>query len=143
MRRVAAWAIRPARLLGYRCAVQPKIERRRTPRLLEDVPGLLTRSLYDADIHAVRIRDLGDGGACAVSDFDPPVGTEFYAGFFLRGFGGIPLIAKVRVAWTRPEHSAHAIGLMFLCDGPAQVDSVVRIRDYLAARRREPAAAPV
>ena len=113
------------------------IDRRRAERLPDDFPGLITRNLHDADIHAVRVRDLGDGGACAVTDFAPDVGTEFYAGFFLMGFGGIPLIAKVRVAWTRREALEHAIGLEFLYDGPAQLDSVVRIRNYLAMRRRE------
>jgi hypothetical protein len=118
--------------------VEPIIsDRRKADRVPEDFPGLLTRSLYDADMHAVRVRDLGDGGACAVTDFEPEVGTEFYAGFFLAGFGGIPLVARVRVAWTGREDSGHAIGLEFLHDGRARLDSVLRIRDYLAARRRE------
>lgn len=65
-----------------------------------------------------------------------------YAGFFLRGFGGVPLIAKVRVAWTKPGDGAHVIGLTFTAQGPAQRDSVERMRDYLAARRRELLAAP-
>jgi len=112
-------------------------ERRSADRIPEDFPGLLTRSLYDDDIYAVRIRDLSDGGACAVADFDPPVGVTYFAGFFLKGFGGIPIIAMVEVAWTRPEGEEYAIGLRFHYDGRAQVESVLRIRDYLAARRRE------
>jgi hypothetical protein len=112
------------------------MDRRQSERLPDDFPGLLTRSLYDGEVHAIRVRDLGDGGACAVTDFDPEVGTEFYAGFFLKGFGGTPIIARVRIAWTRPEATEHAMGLEFLCEGPAQVDSVLRIRDYLAMRRR-------
>jgi len=106
-----------------------KADRRTSDRLPDDFPGLLARSLHDADIHAVRIRDLGDGGARAVVDFEPQVGTDFYAGFFLRGFGGMPIIARVRVAWTMPEFEGHAIGLAFLCDGNAQIESVLRIRD--------------
>ena len=124
------------------CATVPSMEasgidRRKAQRLPDDFPGLMTQNLCGADIRAVRVRDLGGGGACAVTDFAPEVDAEFYAGFFLKGFGGIPLIAKVRVAWTKPEGAGHAIGLEFLCEGPAQVDSVIRIRDYLAARRRE------
>lgn len=116
---------------------KPMKERRKTERIPDDFPGLLTRSLYDSDIRAVRIRDLGDGGACAVADFEPSVGTEYYAGFFLVSLRGIPIIARVRVAWTRQEGFEHAIGLEFLYDGQAQLDSVIRIRDYLAMRRRE------
>ncbi|HEX5136561.1 MAG TPA: PilZ domain-containing protein [Planctomycetota bacterium] len=112
-------------------------ERRSTDRIPDDFPGLLTRSLHDADIHAVRIRDLADGGACALADFEPTVGTEYYAGFFLAGSGGIPLIARVQVVWTRREFDEYAIGFEFLYEGQAQLDSVIRIRDYLAARRRE------
>jgi len=112
-------------------------DRRKSDRLPDDVPGLLTRSLYDGDIHAVRVRDMGDGGACAVADFEPEVGTGYYAGFFLKGFGGIPLVARVRVAWTRREHDEYAVGLGFLGEDRAQADSVVRIRDYVAARGRE------
>jgi len=115
----------------------PGNDRRSADRLPDDFPGLLTRSLYDGDLHAVRVRDLGDGGACAVTDFAPEIGTEFYAGFFLQGFGGIPLIGRVRVAWTKQEGAEHAIGLAFVCDGPARLNSVLQIRDYLARRRRD------
>jgi len=49
---------------------------------------------------------------------------------------GVPVIARMRVAWTKPEGQSHAVGLAFFADGPAQRDSIERMRDYLAARRR-------
>lgn len=98
---------------------------------------LLVRELGDPEIRQATVRDLGDGGACAIVDAVIGVGTQLYVGFFLAGFGGLPLIAKVRVAWTKPDAGGHALGLAFLADGPAQRDSIERMRDYLAARRRE------
>lgn len=116
-------------------------ERRASPRLPDAIPALLVREIGDPDIRVATVRDLGDGGACAVVDAVVGVGTQLYAGFFLKGFGGLPLIAKVRVAWTRPRDGAHAIGLAFVADGPAQRDAVERMRDHLAARRRDLVAA--
>ncbi len=43
----------------------------------------------------------------------------------------------MRVAWAKQEGGEHLVGLSFLADGPAQRDSVERMRDYLAVRRRE------
>lgn len=112
-------------------------ERRASARVPDDIPVLLVRELGDPDIRAATVHDLGDGGACAVADAVIGVGSQLYAGFFLTGFAGLPLIAKVRVAWTQPRDGAHAIGLAFIAQGHAQRDSVERMRDYLAARRRE------
>jgi hypothetical protein len=65
------------------------------------------------------------------------VGTKIYVGLFLRGFGGVPVIARMRVAWTKPADEGHLVGLSFLAEGGAQRDSVERMRGYLAERRRE------
>lgn len=103
----------------------------------DDIPALLVRELGEPDIHAATVRDLSDGGARVVAEVPLPVGAVLYVGFFLRGFGGLPLVAKVRIAWTKPGGEGHMVGLAFLADGPAQRESVERMRDYLAARRRE------
>lgn len=116
-------------------------DRRASDRVPDDIPALLVRELGDPDIHAATVRDLGDGGARAVAEVPLPVGAVLYVGFFLQGFGGLPLIAKVRIAWTRPGDGGHMVGLAFLSGGPAQRDSVERMRDYLAAKRRELAGA--
>lgn len=108
----------------------------------EDIPALLVRELGDPDIRAATVVDLGDGGARAVAGAPLPVGAVLYVGFFLQGFGGLPLIAEVRIAWTRPGRWGHLVGLAFLADGPAQRESVERMRDYLARKRLELAVSP-
>ena len=116
-------------------------ERRSRDRIPHEIPALFVREIGDPSVQPARIRNLSEGGACAVSDVALPVGAEFYAGFFLEGFGGVPLVAKVRVQWESPEGEEHVIGLAFVGNGPAQCDSVERMRDYLAAVRTKLVAA--
>jgi hypothetical protein len=130
-----------ARRLRFR-PVGIEFDRRSSERVRHEIPALLVRELGDPDVQAARIRDLSDGGACAVSDVAFPVGTELYAGFFLEGFGGLPLIARVRVQWESREGEEHVVGLAFVGSGPAQRDSLERMRDYLAAMRRRLVAVP-
>lgn len=112
-------------------------DRRSDERTPDEIPALFVREMGDPDIQMAHVRNLSDGGACALADEAPPVGAQIYVGFFLRGFGGVPVIARMRVAWTKPEGHSHVVGLAFFADGPAQRDSIERMRDYLAARRRE------
>jgi hypothetical protein len=112
-------------------------DRRHDDRIPDEIPALLAREPGDPDIQAAMIRNLSDGGACAAAHVAPAVGTEIYIGFFLEGFGGVPIIAKARVAWTKPMGDIHFIGLSYRAEGPAQRDAVARMRDYLASRRRE------
>jgi PilZ domain len=113
-------------------------DRRLDDRIPDEVPALLAREPGDPDIQAAMVRNLSDGGACAAAHVAPPVGAEIYVGFFLEGFGGVPIIARMRVAWTRPSGENHLVGLSYRpAEGPAQREAVERIREYLAARRRE------
>ncbi len=112
-------------------------DRRSHDRVPDDIPALFAREIGDPDISVAQVRNLSDGGACAVVEEAPRVGSELYVGFFLRGVGGVPVIARMRIAWTKPMGSGHLVGLSFRADGPAQRDSVERMRDYLAVRRRE------
>jgi hypothetical protein len=116
-------------------------ERRSSPRIPDDIPALFARGIGDPDIRAATVLDLSDGGVRVTTATPLQVGTRIYVGFFLQGFGGVPLVAKMRVAWTMPEGGVHMIGLAFLPDGGAQRDSVERMREHLAARRREMVAA--
>lgn len=118
-------------------------ERRSDDRVPDEIPALFARDLADPDIQAAEVKNLSEGGACASVRTPPAVGAEFYVGFFLQGFGGMPLIARMRVMWTRPDGDMHLVGLSFLADGLAQRDALQRMREYLAARRREILAAAV
>jgi hypothetical protein len=113
------------------------IERRTEERIPDEIPALFAKEIGDPDIQVARVVNLSGGGACATAEEAPPVGSAIYVGFFLAGLSGVPVIARMRVAWTRREGPAHVVGLAFLSDGPAQRDSVERMRDYLEARRRE------
>jgi len=112
-------------------------DRRHDDRIPDEIPALLAREPGDPEIQAAMVRNLSDGGACAATQAAPPVGTEIYIGFFLEGFGGVPIIAKVRVAWTKPSGGGHLVGLSYRGETPAQRDSVAKMREYLASRRRE------
>jgi len=118
-------------------------DRRSDDRIPDEIPALFVKEIGDPDIRPARVRNLSGGGACAHAETAPPVGSELYVGFFLQGFGGLPVIARMRVAWTRPEGEGHLVGLAFHADGPAQRVSVERMRDYIAARRRELLGVPV
>lgn len=112
-------------------------DRRSDDRVPDETPALFAREIGDPDIQVAQVRNLSDGGACAAVDVAPEIGAKIYVGFFLRGFGGVPVIARMRVAWTKPGDGGTLVGLSFLADGPAQRDSVERIRDHVAVRRRE------
>jgi hypothetical protein len=113
-------------------------DRRTDDRVPDEIPALLAREPGDPEIQAAMVRNLSDGGACASARVAPPVGAEIYVGFFLDGFGGVPIIARMRVAWTRASGEDQLIGLSYRKpEGPAQREAVVRMSEYLAARRRE------
>jgi len=113
-------------------------ERRADDRVPDEIPAVLARDPGDPDFQAAKVRNLSEGGACASVRKAPALGTDLFVGFFLRGFGGTPLIARMRVAWTKPaEDGGHLVGLSFLAEGPAAREAVLRMRDYLAVRRRE------
>lgn len=112
-------------------------DRRSEDRIPDEIPALFAKEIGDPDIQAARVVNLSGGGACATAEAPPPVGSAIYVGFFLAGFSGVPVIARMRVAWTRRDGLGHLVGLAFMTDGPAQRDSVERMRDYLAARRHE------
>ena len=111
-------------------------ERRAEDRIPDEIPALFAKEIGDPDLLAAQVVNLSGGGACARADSAPAVGSSIYVGFFLAGISGVPVIARMRVAWTRREGLGHLVGLAFLTDGPAQRDSVERMRDYLASRRR-------
>jgi hypothetical protein len=111
-------------------------DRRLDDRVPDEIPALLAREPGDPGIEAAMVRNLSDGGACAAAHVAPPVGTEIYVGFFLEGFGGVPIIARMHVAWTKPSGDAHLIGLSYRkAEGPAQREAIARMREYLARRR--------
>jgi len=112
-------------------------ERRADDRVPDGIPAVFARDVGDAEIQTAKVRNLSEGGACACVRNAPALGTELFVGFFLRGFGGTPLIARMRVAWTRPDDAGHLVGLSFIAESPAARDAVLRMRDYLAVRRRE------
>jgi hypothetical protein len=118
-------------------------DRREDDRVPDEIPALLARAPGDPEIEAAMVRNLSDGGACACARVSIPVGSEIYVGFFLEGFGGVPIIARMRVAWTKPSGDEFLHGLSYRsADGPAQRDAVARMREYLGARRRELLGAP-
>jgi hypothetical protein len=112
-------------------------DRRTEDRIPEEIPALFAKEIGDPDIQVAQVVNLSGGGACATVATPPAVGAPIYVGFFLAGFSGVPVIARMRVAWTRREGLGHLVGLAFLTDGPAQRQSVERMRDYLTVRRKE------
>jgi hypothetical protein len=112
------------------------IERRTDDRIPDEIPALFAKDIGDPDIQVAQVVNLSGGGACATVETAPPVGAAIYVGFFLAGIGGVPVIARMRVAWTKRDGLGHVVGLAFMADGPAQRDSVERMRDYISARRR-------
>ncbi|HEX5139110.1 MAG TPA: PilZ domain-containing protein [Planctomycetota bacterium] len=117
-------------------------DRRLDDRVPDEIPALLAREPGDPEVQAAMVRNLSDGGACAAAHVAPMVGSEIYVGFFLEGFGGVPIIAKARVAWTKPSGGGHLVGLSYRGESPAQREAVAKMRAYLASRRRELLALP-
>ena len=111
------------------------VERCAAERIPDDIPALFARDIGDPDIEPAHVRNLSDGGACAFSDASVAVGAPIYVGFFVDGSGAAPVIARMRVCWSRPEGMGRLVGLAFLADGPAQRASVERMRDYVATLR--------
>jgi hypothetical protein len=112
-----------------------KDDRRAKDRLPIEVPALFVREPGDSDVWTGYVVNLSEGGACLVTDQPIAPGTDIYVGFFLEGFGGLPIIAMGKVIWANAEEST--VGLAFSQAGPAQRVSVERLRDSLAAKRRE------
>jgi hypothetical protein len=112
-----------------------KPDRRAKDRLPIEVPALFVPHMGSSDVWAGSVVNLSEGGACLATDRPIRKGAELYVGFFLQGFGGLPLIAMGTVVWA--DTKAKTVGLTFASVGAAQRASVEELRDFLAAKRRE------